>query len=93
MVGSTGSKGLFHINHSLDTVVHVLDELSLGASESALVGDVVGSIGGLGVLAVDTSDLDVVLVGDLLELVPLLGELGESDVDGSSEGSAEVGGA
>ncbi len=44
-------------------------------------------------LTVDTSDLDVVLVGDGLELVPLLGELGESDVDGGSQGSAEVGGA
>ena len=81
MVGSIGSEGLLLLNHSLDTVVHVLDELSLGAAESALVGDVVGGIGGLGVLSVDTSDLDVVLVGDLLELVPLLGELGESDVD------------
>ena len=44
-------------------------------------------------LTVDTSDLYVVLVSDGLELVPLLGELGESDVDGSSEGGAEVGGA
>jgi hypothetical protein len=33
------------------------------------------------VLTVDTSDLDVVLVSDGLELVPLLGELGKSDVD------------
>ena len=41
-------------------------------------------------LTVDASDLDVVLVGDLLELVPFLGELGESDVNGGSEGSAEV---
>lgn len=70
-----------------------MDEVSLGATESALVGDVVGGVSGFRVLTVDTSDLDVVLVGDGLELVPLLGELGESDVDGSSEGGAEVGGA
>ena len=75
------SEGLLLLDHSLDTVVHVLDEVSLGAAESALVGDVVGGIGGLGVLTVDTSDLDVVLISDSLELVPLLGELGESDVD------------
>ena len=41
----------------------------------------------------DTSDLDVVLVSDGLELFPILGELGEADVHGSSEGSSEVGGA
>lgn len=29
----------------------------------------------------DTSDLYVVLVSDSLELIPLLGKLGESDVD------------
>lgn len=41
----------------------------------------------------DTSDLNVVLVSDSLELIPLLGELGESDVDGGAESSSEVGGA
>ena len=44
-------------------------------------------------LTVDTADLDVVLVGDLLESVPVLGELWKLDVDGSSEGGSEVGGA
>jgi hypothetical protein len=33
------------------------------------------------VLSVDTSDLHVVLVGNGLELVLLLGQLGELDVD------------
>ena len=44
-------------------------------------------------LSVDASDLYVELVGDGLELVPLLRELGELDVHGSSEGGSEVGGA
>lgn len=92
-VGVTFSEGLLLLNHSLDTIVHVLDELSLGAAKSALVRDVIGGIGGLGVLTVDTSDLNVVLVGDGLEVVPLLGELGESDVHGGSQGSAKIGGA
>jgi hypothetical protein len=45
------------------------------------------------VLTVSTADLDVVLVGDSLELYLVLGKLGELDVDGSAESCAEVGGA
>ena len=41
----------------------------------------------------DSSDLDVVLVSDGLEFVLLLGELGQSNVHGGSEGSSQVGGA
>jgi len=87
------SEGLLLLDHSLDTVVHILNEVLLRAAETSLVGDVVGGIGGLGVLTVNTSDLYVELVGDGLELIPLLGELGESDVDGGAEGGSEVGGA
>ena len=47
----------------------------------------------LGVLTVGTSDLDVVLCGDGLELVLLVAEPGELDVDGSAETGSEVGGA
>jgi hypothetical protein len=43
------------------------------------------------VLTVDTTDLDVVLVSNGLELLHILGELGELDVDGGTEGSSEVG--
>ena len=41
----------------------------------------------------DSSDLDVELVSNSLELIPFLRELGESDVNGGSEGSSQVGGA
>ena len=47
----------------------------------------------LGVLTVSTSDLDVVLVGDGLELLLLVSELGQLDVDGGAETGSEVGGA
>jgi hypothetical protein len=87
------SEGLLGVDHGLDTVVHVLDEVLFGAAESSLVGDVVNSVGGLGVLSVDTTDLDVVLVGDSLESGPVLGELSKLDVDGGSHGGTEVGGA
>ena len=87
------SAGLLSSDHGLDAVVHVLDELLLGAAEAALVGDVVGAVVGLGVLTVDTADLDVVLVSDGLEGSHVLGELGELDVDGGAEGGTEAGGA
>jgi len=87
------SKFLLGSDHSLDTVVHVLDEVDLRAAESTEVGDVEDAVVGLGVLAVGTTDLDVVLVGDSLELVLRPAELGELDVDGGAHASAEVGGA
>ena len=65
----------------------------LGATETSLVGDVVGAVVGLGVLTVDASDLDVVLGSNSLELVLLLAELRELDVDRGAHGGAEVRGA
>ena len=87
------SEGLLGGDHGLDTVVHVLNKVLLGATETSSVGDVVGGIDSLGVLSVDTADLHVVLVSDLLEGRHVLGELGESDVNGGTEGSSQVGGA
>jgi hypothetical protein len=87
------SEGLLLLNHGLDTVVHILNEVLLRATKSALVGDIEGAVVGLGVLTVDTSDLHVVLVSDSLELSHVLGKLGELDVNGSSEGGSKVSGA
>jgi hypothetical protein len=87
------SELLLSLNHSLDTVVHVLDEVDLRAAESSQVGDVVDVVVSLRVLTVGTSDLHVVLGGDGLELVLLVAKLGELDVDGSAETGSEVGGA
>jgi len=70
-----------------------LNEGNFRHTEASLVGDVVGGVNGLGVLTVDTSDLNIVLVSNGLEFGHVLGELGESDVNGSSEGSTEVSGA
>ena len=74
----------------MNTIDHVLDELLLRSAESPSVGDVKHTIVGLSVLTVGTTNLDVVLVSDLLELSLVLGELGQLDVDGGSEGSTEV---
>ena len=87
------SESLFGIDHSLDSVVHILDEVDLSAAESAQVGDVEDAVVGLGVLTVSAADLYVVFVGDGLELLRLLSELGQLDVHGGAHTSAEVGGA
>ena len=55
-------------DHSLDAVVHVLDEVDLRATKAALVRDVVHVVSRLRVLAVNATNLNVELVGDLLEL-------------------------
>ena len=62
----------------------------LGSSESSSVGDIEDSIVGLGVLTVDTSDLNEVLSSDGIELFLVLHELWKLDVDGGSESGTKV---
>ena len=62
--------------HCLDTVVHVLNKVDLGATESSLVRDVVDVVGRLRVLAVDASNLDMELVSNGLEFVHFDTKLG-----------------
>jgi len=89
--GCSYSEFLLSLDHGLDTVVHILDKVDLGATESAEVGDVEDAVVGLGVLTVSATDLDVVLVGDRLERFWLLAKLGELDMDGSAHASSKVG--
>merc|ERR1719326_113854 len=88
--GSSSQRG-FLLHEGLDTIDHVLDKLLLGLSESSLVGDVENTIIGLSVLSVDTSDLDFVIISDLVEGFFVSHEFGELDVDRSSHGSSKVG--
>jgi len=67
-----------------------LDKFVLGSSESSSVGDIEDTIVSLGMLSVDSSDLDEVLISNGVEFVLLLHQLWKLDVDGSSEGSSEV---
>ena len=89
--GCSYSEFLLSLDHGLDTVVHILDKVDLGATESAEVGDVEDAVVGLSVLAVGTTDLDVILVSDGLELILSLAELGELNMHGSAHAGAEVG--
>ena len=80
-------------NHGLHTIVHVLDEVLLGAAETTLVGDVEDAIASVGVLTGTATDLHIELIGDALEAGLVLRKLGEMDVDGRTESSAQVSGA
>jgi hypothetical protein len=62
------SEFLFSLDHSFDAVVHILDKVDLVTTESTEVGDVEDAVVGLSVLTMSTTDLDVVLVCDGLEL-------------------------
>ena len=67
------SETFLSLDHGFYAVVHVLDEVNFGATESAEVGNVEDAIVSLSVLSVGSTDLDVVLVSDCLELVFFLG--------------------
>jgi len=58
------SQSLLGRDHGLHAVVHVLDEIDFGTTQSAKVGNVEDAIGALGVLTVGSTDLDIVLVSD-----------------------------
>jgi len=58
-----------------------LDKLSLGSSKSSSVGDIEDTVVGLSVLSVDTSNLDVVFIGNLVELFLVLHQLWKFDMD------------
>ena len=67
------SETFLSLDHGFNTVVHVLDEVDFGTAKSAKVGNVEDTIVSLSVLSVGSTDLDVVLVSDCLELVFFLG--------------------
>jgi hypothetical protein len=68
----------------VDTVDHILNELCFTHTESSLVGNIIGSVIGFGVLSVDSSDLYVEFVSDFVEFFLVLGEFWKFDMNGSS---------
>lgn len=85
------SECLLSSDHSLDSVVHVLDEVDFGATETSQVGDVKDAVVSFGVLSVGATNLHVVLVSDSLELVLVLRKLGQLDVHRRAHASSQVG--
>ena len=79
--GSTTTKLLLLSNHSLDTVVHVLDKFNLATAESPLIRDIVDVVSGLRVLTVDATDLDIELISNFLEFCHLDAKFWKSNMN------------
>jgi len=74
-----------------DAVLHFLDSLEFSETHAALVGDVVDATFCLSVFTTGSAHLQVELAGNLLKLGTVSCELGEFDVDGSTDGGSEIG--
>ena len=81
---------LLSTDHSLDTIVHVLNQVNFGSAEASSVGNIENTVVSLTVLSMDTSDLNEVFIGDTLEHILLLSEQWKFDVNRSSKCSAKV---
>jgi len=88
---SLRSQGLLSSDHGFDTIIHILNELDLVSSESSQVGNIENTIISLGVLTMDTSNLDVVLIGDRLVEGLVLHQFWQVDVDRGSQTGSHVG--
>merc|ERR1719443_1596224 len=87
------SAASFSISKESDTVADELEELDLGVADTVSVGHVVGAVGGGGVDTTGTTLLETEEVKDLVQLLLILGQVGELDVDAGTETSAQVRGA
>ena len=91
LLRDSSSHSFLSFDHGFDTVIHILNESGLRATESASVRDVVDVVVGFGVLTVSTTNLDEVLVSDSLEGLLVLSKIGEVDMDRSTKSGSEVG--
>jgi len=90
---SSSTKSFLSCDHSFNTVVHVLNQVFFGSSKSSSVRDIENTIVSFGVLSMDSSDLNIVLVSNFVELlfVFFLGKHWKFDMNGSSQSSSEIG--
>jgi hypothetical protein len=72
---------LLDSDHLVNASVHFLDERAFALAEAVAIGDVVGAVRGFGVLAVDASDLDIVLLRNTFEALLVLGKQGQGHVN------------
>jgi len=84
------SECLLSVDKGMNSVNHVLHKLLLRSSESPSIRDIKDSIICLGMLTVDTTDLDEVLISDAVELIFVVHELRQLDMYRSSKGSTKI---
>jgi len=78
---SNCSQGFFSLNKCFDTIVHVLHKFDLVSAESSEVRDIEYTVIGLGMLTMNTSNLDVVLISNGVHEILLGHEFREVDMN------------
>ena len=77
-------------NHGLYTIVHILNEINLRTTETALVGDIIDMISRLRVFTVDATNLNMELISNLFELSHLCTEFGKCNMHRGTQGRSKV---
>merc|ERR1719295_141754 len=91
VVGLAIGGELLHLDEEGDAVAHELEKIDLGVADTVSVGDVIGAVAGGGVDTTGTALLETEEIEDLVQLLLVLGHVGELDVDTGTETSSQVG--
>lgn len=86
----SSSQRRFLLHEGLYAIDHVLDKLFLGFAKSSLIRNVEYAVVGFRVLSVNTSNLDFVLVRNLVERFLISHQLWQLDMHRCSHGCSEV---
>lgn len=89
-VGSLG-QALFDLDEFGDAIVHLLDGLVFGETQTTSVRDVVNAADSFSVFAGGAAHLQVVFASNFLKLSQILGQFWYFDVHRSTNGGAQVG--
>ena len=84
------SEGELSLHHGFDTIVHILHQVHLTGSKSALVRDVKDAVRGIRVLAMAAADLHIVLISNCLEFRPVFHKVGQVDMHRGTQGCSQV---
>ena len=89
---SSSTKCFLSSNHGFNSIVHVLDQVNFTSTKSSSVRNIENTIISFGMLSVNTSDLNIILISDFVELLFVLffGKHWEFNMNGSSQSSSKI---
>src|SRR6218665_2512026 len=82
--------GFFNLDELKNAVLHLLDGLEFGQAHTALVGNVIDTADRFGVFAGSATYLEIVLGGNLFELLTIGGQFGQFNVHRCTDGGSQV---
>ena len=80
----------FCVNQCFNTIVHVLDQVSFRSSKSPFVWNIKNSIICFCMFSVDSSNLDIIFICNLIKLNFIFWKIWKFDMDRCSEGSSQI---